>query len=208
MTATTNLFPGEPYLDAPFPNYDTERTLIIAGASFVAIIFFVILPVVIAGKSRQISSVSQLLLNLSGFVAILWVFLQSSNNTRTARGVFEAPVLTDAECQYVLDMAHRVAATNVMRHPENEMLQREFAGWRKDRHTAYPTMDLNVVTDPFTKEDRDWLARKMDTRLATVIERVYGVVPGAIRANDVSSMIVKMYQNFNQRKPSFDRKKH
>ena len=59
-------------------------------------------------------------------------------------------------------------------------------GWKKDRHTSYPTTDLNLVTDPFTAEDRAYLAERLNARLAPVVERAFGISRGAIRANDVS----------------------
>ena len=61
-------------------------------------------------------------------------------------------------------------------------------GWKKDRHSSYPTTDLNLVTDPFTVEDREWLGQRLDARLAPLVERGYGIARGAIRANDVSSL--------------------
>ena len=60
------------------------------------------------------------------------------------------------------------------------------SGWKKDRHISYPTTDLNLVTDPFTTEDRAYLAERLNSRLAPVVERVFGIARGAIRANDVS----------------------
>ena len=59
------------------------------------------------------------------------------------------------------------------------------AGWKKDRHTFYPTTDLNLVSDPFNTSDREWLASILDARLSPVMERAYGVFRGAIRTNDM-----------------------
>eukprot|EP00956_Cyclotella_meneghiniana_P014624 scaffold22018_cov39-Cyclotella_meneghiniana.AAC.3 len=59
------------------------------------------------------------------------------------------------------------------------------AGWKKDRHTFYPTTDLNLVSDPFNTSDRVWLASILDARLSPVMERAYGVFRGAIRTNDM-----------------------
>jgi hypothetical protein len=59
------------------------------------------------------------------------------------------------------------------------------SGWKKDRHTLYPTTDLNLITDPFTPQDREWLASALDARLSPLMERSYGVFRGAIRANDM-----------------------
>lgn len=58
-------------------------------------------------------------------------------------------------------------------------------GWKKDRHKLYPTTDLNLVTDPFEPQDREWLASILDARLSPMMERAYGVYRGAIRANDI-----------------------
>ncbi len=70
----------------------------------------------------------------------------------------------------------------------NSMLKSPI-GWKKDRHTHYPTTDLNLVTDPFTAEDKEWLGQKLDARLAPLVERALGIARGAIRANDVSGSI-------------------
>ena len=45
-------------------------------------------------------------------------------------------------------------------------------GWRKMRHSTYPTTDLNIVTDKFDPEDRRWLQQKMDARLAPMVNFV------------------------------------
>ena len=63
------------------------------------------------------------------------------------------------------------------------------SGWKKDRHISYPTTDLNLVTDPFTTEDRAYLAERLNARLAPVVERAFGIARGAIRANDVSKSL-------------------
>ena len=67
----------------------------------------------------------------------------------------------------------------------NSIIKEPF-GWKKDRHISYPTTDLNLVTDPFTAEDRAYLAERLNARLAPVVERAFGIARGAIRANDVS----------------------
>lgn len=58
-------------------------------------------------------------------------------------------------------------------------------GWTKDRHTSYPTTDLNLVTDSFAPDDRAYIENILDARLAPLFERVYGIAPGAIRASDM-----------------------
>ena len=80
---------------------------------------------------------------------------------------------------------------------EGRSLLDEPKGWTKDRHTSYPTTDLNLVTDPFTPNDREFLKKILDARLAPILERVYGIAPGAIRAND---MFVVRYDAENGQK--------
>ena len=80
---------------------------------------------------------------------------------------------------------------------EGRTLLDEPKGWTKDRHTSYPTTDLNLVTDPFTTNDREFLKKILDARLAPILERVYGIAPGAIRAND---MFVVRYDAENGQK--------
>ncbi|KAL3927312.1 MAG: hypothetical protein SGARI_005362, partial [Bacillariaceae sp.] len=58
-------------------------------------------------------------------------------------------------------------------------------GWQKQRHVSVPTTDLNLVTDPFSKEDRAWIREKLDARLSPILQRIFGVPPSAIRANDI-----------------------
>jgi hypothetical protein len=65
------------------------------------------------------------------------------------------------------------------------LLSQAPSGWKKDRHKLYPTTDLNLITDPFTHKDREWLASLFDSRLAPLIERAYGIWRGAVRANDI-----------------------
>jgi len=66
-----------------------------------------------------------------------------------------------------------------------KVLLKDPSGWHKDRHAAYETVDLNIVTDPFTAEDRTWLAERLNSRLAPLIEKGFGIFRGAIRANDI-----------------------
>ena len=69
-------------------------------------------------------------------------------------------------------------------HKLNSLLN-EPTGWKKDRHSSYPTTDLNYIVDPFTKHDRTYLAQRLDARLSPVMERAFGISRGAIRANDI-----------------------
>ena len=136
------------------------------------------------------------LVEVIGFLAsILWLLSRSSSNNLVPRGVWEAPLLTLDECQTVLDMAHAAAQRNYQQAVDNNnnessssssLLLDEPVGWQKKRHASYPTTDLNLVTDPFTPQDRAWLETILHQRLSPLLQRVYGVVPKAIRANDVS----------------------
>ena len=111
-------------------------------------------------------------------IFLILIVLCSPNNRSTARGVFEAPLLTAEECQKVIDMAHAAANRNyehALALPEGseendaDLLRKEPLGWRKLRHSNYPTTDLNVITDPFTPEDRAFLQEKMNARLAPLV---------------------------------------
>lgn len=64
-------------------------------------------------------------------------------------------------------------------------LLKQPSGWRKDRHTSYPTTDLSVVVE-FEDDDKNYLRKILDARLSPVLERIYGVKRESIRANDVS----------------------
>jgi hypothetical protein len=130
----------------------------------------------------------------------VWIMVKAAPDNRyTARGVFEAPLFSREECDFLVDMAERVADRNrkaaeaeaaVLGMPAlNDTLEgflKEPLGWQKRRHNSYPTTDLNVMTDPFTKNDRAWIRQKLDARLAPTISRLFGVPQGAIRADDVS----------------------
>lgn len=115
------------------------------------------------------------------------LFTMSPYNYYTPRRVFEAPLLTHQECQQVVAMAERAAQRNVPQDTSNtsDPLLQEPVGWQKTRHGSYPTTDLNLVTDPFTKEDRAWISDLLDRRLAPSMERFLGVPPAAIRMNDL-----------------------
>ena len=41
------------------------------------------------------------------------------------------------------------------------------------------------MTDPFTRDDRSWLSDRLDSRLAPILERTFGVPASSIRANDM-----------------------
>ncbi|GAX27403.1 procollagen-lysine,2-oxoglutarate 5-dioxygenase 1 [Fistulifera solaris] len=113
----------------------------------------------------------------------------SPHNYFTSRQVFEAPLFTKEECQHVIQMAERAALQNYetasRENKAHDTLLMPPGGWQKTRHGSYPTTDLNLVTDPFTKEDRQWLSDRLDSRLAPMLSRVYGVPIKSLRAADM-----------------------
>eukprot|EP00980_Cylindrotheca_fusiformis_P023174 scaffold10199_cov146-Cylindrotheca_fusiformis.AAC.31 len=128
------------------------------------------------------------------------IVIGSPDNRYTTRGVFEAPLFTRDECHFLVDMAETVANRNFQQAQEERnntsnskngddhqtrLMLLDPIGWQKKRHKVYSTTDLNVVTDPFSKEDRQWIQQKLNARLAPTIQRLYGVPQGAIRASDV-----------------------
>ena len=141
---------------------------------------------------------------ITGFLVTLCYLLimVSPDNTFPTRTVFEAPLFTREECHEWIrrseqaarrnyDMAKQQQTNNNSDSSSSSLsFLEEPIGWQKKRHQKYSTTDLNVVTDPFSKEDRQWLKEKLDARLAPTIQRVYGVPIGSIRANDVSTRIL------------------
>ena len=110
------------------------------------------------------------------------------------------PFFTEYECQAFLERVQAVRerniaratasinsndATTVTNTEKDALLLREPRGWQKDRHKTYLTTDLNLVTDFFTHEDRQWLAQHLQNRLATILSRLYGIPLSSIRANDL-----------------------
>ena len=161
-------------------------------------------------KTSPLSSYfSLMLLVLVGTVVSLCYLLMvdSPNNALLARGVFEAPMFTEAECQELLARALAVAQRNtetaitVINHDttqnenqdKNTTMSSDVAhqllqapqGWQKARHASYATTDLNLVTDPFTHDDRHWMAERFNRRLAPLLARIYGISLLSIRANDL-----------------------
>ena len=139
---------------------------------------------------------------ITGFlVTVCYLLIMvSPDNTFPIRTVFEAPLFTREECQEWIRRSEQAARRNydmAKQQQQQEQINNisdsslsfleEPIGWQKKRHQKYSTTDLNVVTDPFSKEDRQWLKEKLDARLAPTIQRVYGVPIGSIRANDVSN---------------------
>ena len=95
----------------------------------------------------------------------------------------------------MIQMVNGAAQRNAEAAEANSTLLQEPVGWQKQRHDSYPTTDLNLVTDPFTNEDRLQLSLWLDRRLAPLIGRIYGIpVEASIRAND---MFVVRYDHEN-----------
>ena len=143
-----------------------------------------------------------------GFIIhTIYVLLKSSpDNYYTSRTVFETPLFSQSECDHLVGMAERVAGENydmaqkfvtteANTSTQNTMMGylKEPYGWQKTRHAFHPTTDLNLVTDNFSDDDRAWIQQRLDARLAPTLERIFGVPPSAIRANDVSTVLLYEY---------------
>lgn len=142
-----------------------------------------------------------------GCISTLFLMLMklSPNNYYTSRMVFQSPVFTKEECQYIIDMSQRAAqrsyesaliappipvseSSPILERHSNRSLEgllQEPIGWQKTRHYNYPTTDLNIVTDHFTVEDRTYLQNLLDRRLAPQLARIFGIPVTSIRANDM-----------------------
>lgn len=145
-----------------------------------------------------------ILLNIAFIFTIVTLILKSPNNIDTARRVYVAPLLRPEETASIIQMGHEAAARRADRaKKELALLKLENdddkngaaiydlekilewpEGYKKDRHEAYPTTDLNVVVD-FSQEDKKFLKKILDARLSPILERVYGVTRDSIRANDI-----------------------
>jgi hypothetical protein len=143
---------------------------------------------------KEISEIANFLCIIGLIMTFCYIIVTGSpDNKYTTRGVFEAPLFTRDECNFLVDMAETVAQRNyemAQQSPNNssendDAMLLDPIGWQKKRHKVHSTTDLNVITDPFSREDRQWIKKKLDARLAPTIERLYGVPQGAIRANDV-----------------------
>lgn len=146
--------------------------------------------------TTAISELTNILCIIGFILTVCYIIvIGSPDNKYTTRGIFEAPLFTRDECNYLVDMAETVAQrnfavaqNNTSTHDDDDdsaLMLMDPIGWQKKRHKVYSTTDLNVVTDPFSKEDRQWIKNKLDARLAPTIERLYGVPQGSIRANDI-----------------------
>ena len=153
---------------------------------------------------KEINPIVQAGSVLMFMISVFWIMLKvSPDNYYTSRGVFESPLFTREECNHLIEMAEDVAKRNyeIAKNVESELslsgntqqmnetikgFLKEPVGWQKKRHDSYPTTDLNLVTDPFTKSDRTWIREKLDARLAPTMSRLFGIPPRSIRALDVS----------------------
>lgn len=52
-------------------------------------------------------------------------------------------------------------------------------------HSPICSTDLNWVTDPFTKDQREWFSDLLNRRFSPILERIYGVPQSAIRGLDL-----------------------
>ena len=162
----------------------------------------------------EVPSTILIILNTFFILIIFALIATSPNNITTARRVYQAPLLKLSECQMIIDMAKRAAERNAKiaqaglalpivssdeiddeeKRIEYTKLLQWPQGWKKDRHTSYPTTDLNVVVD-FEKEDLDVLSKLLNARLSPLLERIYGISKDSIRAND---MFVVRYDGAGQ----------
>jgi hypothetical protein len=140
--------------------------------------------------------------------AALLIAVVSPYNWYLSRRVFQSPLLTEAECQRIIDVSHVVAQKNIEKmakynpkffsEEENLMLYEEPFGWQKVRHEHYPTTDLNLITDPFEWDDQAFLLEILDQRLAPLISRIYGIPMRAIQAQDI--FVVRYDANLTRHK--------
>jgi hypothetical protein len=134
-------------------------------------------------------ALSPLYSSLGLVISTIILLFYSPHNYFTSRQVFEAPLFTKKECEHVIQMAEQVALLNYKRALQDKKTHDTLVlppeGWQKARHGSYPTTDLNLVTDPFTKEDRQWLSDRLDSRLAPTLSRLYGVPIKSLRAADM-----------------------
>jgi len=214
----SNLFGGEPYLQISLPDYEEARKWLSIKLAAALFFWFLVVPFVMMdeeeedeekkGKSKKNGtsrrtvgktdteerSLFRVVL-LGSFVTVTYLLLSGSpNNSFASRGVFQAPLLSPEECQYVLSFSDAAAARNheaalaIADSDANKSIQalkEEPFGWQKTRHGSYPTTDLNLVTDPFTKQDQAWLQDILNRRLAPTLSRIYGIPEASIRANDM-----------------------
>ena len=127
----------------------------------------------------------------------------SPHNTYTPRRVFQAPALHQTECDMLVRIAHNVAAREYETHekaramfeiqhgndddfPEGDSFSAFPQGWRKhQQHGGYPTCDVSLVHDSFSKQDRAYLSDLLDRRVAPIVSRLFDIPASALRANDM-----------------------
>lgn len=211
----TSSFAAEAFLEDPIPpDVNAERSSLVIRLSLMIVALVAVAPVVL-GKLRYPSSkesdkeapVSVKWLprfNILGIVLAGYWIMKTPNNLYSARSVFIAPLLSEDECKYLIQASHEAAHRNLEQNPDNAEFQKYPQGWRKERHGSYPTVDLNLVTDPFTKEDRHYLGDRLHKRLVPVISRIYGVVPSSIRAIDMFVVRYDADEGQQQLKPHTD----
>ena len=129
-------------------------------------------------------------------VLLILTLVSPYNNSYTARRIFQTPLLTNTECQDIIQMSHEAAMKNVQNyqryHPddfseEEELMLYEVPyGWQKLRHAKVPTTDLNLITDPFTYEQQQYIVQRLgQVRMAPLLSRLYGVPIRSIQARDI-----------------------
>lgn len=192
--STTLPFAGEAFLKDPVPpDVISERPFFTAQLFLTIVVLVAVAPYLLskldqtqADDKEAFVSVKWLpRLNIIGILLSGYWILSTSNNYYSARSVFVAPLLSNDECQHLIQSSHEAAQRNLKQFPDNDEFKQSPKGWRKERHGSYPTTDLNLVTDPFTKEDRKYLGTRLHARLSPLISRLYGVPPTSIRANDM-----------------------
>jgi len=97
-------------------------------------------------------------LNLCAFYGVILLLATSSNNTYGARGIFEAPFLSAEECQAFIKVCD---------------------------YKSRPNLSTTVLLNSLSDQDKIMLVEKFDLRLAPLIERIYGIVPRAVHADQV-----------------------
>lgn len=153
------------------------------------------------------------LVNILCVFILFGIIFFSPNNIAVSRLVYVAPLLRPEEAQTIISMAKDAAIRNTQMAEQrlveiernatnadllelkklNKMLQ-EPEGWTKDRHDTYPTTDLNVVIH-FNRQEKAFISNILHARLSPLLERLYGVPRGAIRAHD---MFVVRYDHDGQ----------
>ena len=161
---------------------------------------------------RQVPILANVMGLLGAMITVVTLILYGSPyNYYAPRRVFVFPLFTPTECQAIITMAEHAASKNYQQaqtwakslpngtnlSPDPNMVEADTMeqtyrtmlqpplGWHKLRHGNYPTTDLNLVTDPFTAENRTYLTELFDKRLAPTLERIYGIPQRAFRAIDM-----------------------